>query len=214
MHEASPMVFLVAETMGIEDGIQAFLEAAGVSDWVSDAPTDVEKIIEVMARNCYKSFAPGLNRNVRKVREHNDVYIANVLKQGHGSVTEHSSVGFIFVDVSRVFTHELVRHRAGVAISQESLRFVRLHDLGLWIPFSIRDDEEAVRLFRETFEYLEARQLLLAEHFHLDDDGVDFHYKKQMTSAMRRIAPIGLATTIGWTANVRTLRWVIENRTS
>ena len=30
---------------------------------------------------------------------------------------------------------------------------------------------------------------------------------------MRRLAPIGLATTIGWTCNIRTLRWVIEART-
>ncbi len=30
---------------------------------------------------------------------------------------------------------------------------------------------------------------------------------------MRRVAPIGLATNIGWTANFRTLRWVLEMRT-
>ena len=37
-------------------------------------------------------------------------------------------------NVSRVATHELVRHRAGVAVSQESLRFVRLDDLPFWFP--------------------------------------------------------------------------------
>ena len=31
---------------------------------------------------------------------------------------------------------------------------------------------------------------------------------------MRRIAPDGLATTIGWSANPRTLRWVLEMRTA
>ena len=30
---------------------------------------------------------------------------------------------------------------------------------------------------------------------------------------MRRLAPIGLATTIGWSANRRTIRWVLEMRT-
>lgn len=30
---------------------------------------------------------------------------------------------------------------------------------------------------------------------------------------MRRIAPIGLATTIGWTVNMRTLRFVLALRT-
>ena len=31
---------------------------------------------------------------------------------------------------------------------------------------------------------------------------------------MRRIAPIGLATNIGWSCNIRTLRHVIEMRTA
>ena len=41
-----------------------------------------------------------------------------------------------------------------------------------------------------------------------------FHVKKEVTSALRRLAPIGLSTDIVWTANVRTLRHVIEMRTA
>ena len=41
-----------------------------------------------------------------------------------------------------------------------------------------------------------------------------FTKKKEVTSAMRRIAPIGVATAIGWSCNFRTLRFVIEQRTS
>jgi len=115
--------------------------------------------------------------------------------------------------VSRVFTHELVRHRPGVAISQESLRFVRLDGLGQWLPTVIREDEGAVEIFAETFKELESLQVELARHFKLDDPGVPMHKKKVITSAMRRIAPIGLATTIGWSANPRTIRWVLEMRT-
>ncbi|HNR37382.1 MAG TPA: FAD-dependent thymidylate synthase, partial [Candidatus Hydrogenedentes bacterium] len=37
--------------------------------------------------------------------------------------------------------------------------------------------------------------------------------KKKLTSAFRRIAPDGVATTIGWSSNFRTLRHVIERRT-
>jgi len=43
---------------------------------------------------------------------------------------------------------------------------------------------------------------------------VPFHVKKEVTSALRRLAPIGLSTDIIWTANVRTLRHVIEMRTA
>lgn len=213
MHRVEPKVFLVGETKLVEEGLQAYLEHIGIPDWTSDAKTDSEKLVEVMGRLCYRSFQPGLNKNVTKIREHNDEYLANIAKVKHGSVVEHAQVNFIFADVSRVFTHELVRHRVGVGISQESLRYVRLEDLGQWLPTIIREDDKAVEIFMKTFEQLEQLQLELAQHFKLDDPGVPFHHKKIVTSAMRRIAPIGLATTIGWSANIRTLRWVLEMRT-
>lgn len=213
MHTVEPKVFLVGETRIVESGLQAYLHHLGVPDWKSDAPSDTEKIIEVMGRLCYRSFEPGLNPNVTKVRERNDEYLANILRTRHGSVTEHPVVNFIFADVSRVFTHELVRHRAGVAMSQESLRFVRLDDLGQWLPTVIRESPEALEIFEKTFEHLEGLQIKLADLYKLDDPGVPFGTKKVVTSAMRRIAPTGLATTIGWSANIRALRWVVQMRT-
>lgn len=213
MHRVEPKVFLVGETRVVEEGLNAYLQHAGVPEWKSDAPTDSEKLVEVMGRLCYRSFEPGLNPNVTKVRKRNADYIANILNVKHGSVIEHPMVNFIFADVSRVFTHELVRHRAGVAISQESLRFVRLDDFGQWLPTVIQEDEVAISIFGKTFEQLEKLQLELAEHFKLDDPQMPFHKKKVITSAMRRIAPDGLATTIGWSANPRTIRWILEMRT-
>jgi len=213
MHKVEPKVFLVGETKIVKEGLSGFLKHVGVPKWKSDASTDLEKIIEVMGRLCYRSFEPGLNKNVKKVREHNKDYLENIKKVKHGSVIEHPVLNFIFTDVSRVFTHELVRHRAGTAISQESLRFVRLDDLGQWLPTVIYEDEKAVEIFVKTFKQLEKLQLEFAEHFKLDDEAMPFHKKKVITSAMRRIAPIGLATTIGWSANPRTLRWVLEMRT-
>ena len=152
MHKVEPKVFLLGETRIVEEGLRAYLEHLGVPDWQTDAPSDAEKLIEVMGRLCYRSFEPGLNPNVTKVREGSAVYLGNILKTAHGSVIEHPVVNFIFADVSRVFTHELVRHRAGTAISQESLRFVRLDNLGQWLPTVIREDEKAMEIFAQTFE--------------------------------------------------------------
>lgn len=213
MHKVEPRVFLIGETRIIEEGLQAYLDYLEIPDWTSDAPTDSEKVVEVMGRLCYRSFQPGMNKNVTKIREHNSEYIGNILQIKHGSVIEHPMMNFVFADVSRVFTHELVRHRAGVAISQESLRFVRLEDLGQWLPTVIRENEEAVEIFGDTFRHLEGLQIKLAQLFRLDDSGIPFKVKKVITSAMRRIAPIGLATTIGWSANPRTIRWTLEMRT-
>jgi thymidylate synthase (FAD) len=63
-------------------------------------------------------------------------------------------------------------------------------------------------------ERLEEFQGEAAAKLGIDEEGVPFHVKKEVTSALRRLAPIGLSTDIVWTANVRTLRHVIEMRTA
>ena len=208
-----PKVFLVGETRENGQGLRDYLDHIGVPYWAHTKPSlnDAELLIEVMGRLCYKSFEVGLNPNVTKIRESSADYLANIIKVKHGSVLEHASFSFIFADVSRVFTHELVRHRVGTAMSQESLRFVRLEEIDGWIPSCVREDTYAMEIFRSTFEELGSLQKLLGAAFNID--GLPFSEKKKITSAMRRLAPLGLPTTIGWTANVRTLRWVLEMRT-
>jgi len=110
-------------------------------------------------------------------------------------------------------THELVRHRPGVAISQESLRFVRLNDIPFWFPDWARADEELMERAAALLEQLEQFQLWMGDHFGLDNEGVPFHEKKHKTSFMRRFAPDGVATGLLWTANIRTLRHTVEART-
>lgn len=230
MRRVEPKVYPVAETGQLildsnteeSDYLKEYLEDVGAPDWETDAPSFGEELIEVAGRLCYRAFGTDLNANITKVREGNDKYLANILKVGHGSVLEHSSVTFIFTDVSRVFTHELVRHRLS-GFSQESLRFVRLTDLGLWLPPETLKEiakhcgQEVVDEFTEDIEtifgYLEKYQLKWAKDFKLDD-GKDFGYKKKATSMMRRAAPIGLATSIMWTTNHRNLRHVLTMRSA
>jgi thymidylate synthase (FAD) len=207
-----PKVFLIGETKIVEDGLRAYLEHIGVPDWTTDAPSDSERLCEVYGRICYRSFEPGLNPNVTRVRQGNNAYLSHVVEVGHGSVVEHPVLNFVFTDVSRVFTHELVRHRTGTAISQESLRFVRLDNLSAYLPSEIRENEQGMEIFVKTFEQLEELQRTLAEVYEVDS-AKTFDRKKKLTSAFRRIAPEGLATAIGWSCNFRTLRHVIERRT-
>ncbi|HEV7528136.1 MAG TPA: FAD-dependent thymidylate synthase [Solirubrobacteraceae bacterium] len=108
-------------------------------------------------------------------------------------------------------THELVRHRAGSAFSQESLRYVRLADIGFRVPPALEPVREQVLAI---VEQLEEFQVSAASELGIDEEGVPFHVKKEVTSALRRLAPIGLSTDIIWTANARTLRHVIEMRTA
>lgn len=212
MKFVEPKVFLVGETRIVEDGLSAYLDHIGVPTWNTNAPSDAEKLCEVMGRLCYRSFEPGLNPNVTRVRQGNDVYLGNIVDVGHGSVLEHGFMNFIFADVSRVVTHELVRHRAGTAISQESLRFVRLDKLSAYVPTHIRESEEGMEIYTKTIEQLEQIQLQLAQVFDIDN-AKQFDVKKKLTSAFRRVAPDGVATTIGWSCNFRALRHIIEHRT-
>lgn len=170
--------------------------------------SSAEVLAEFMGRLCYKSWAPGINPNVTKVRTSSLDYLQNTISKGHGSILEHGMFNFVFQNVSRTMTHELVRHRAGVAVSQESLRFVRLTDIDVVAP-----PEHQTPEFLTMVEQLEDYQKNQAEKFGLDQEGVPFSYKKEVTSALRRLAPIGLATHIGWSANLRTLRHVITMRT-
>jgi len=198
----------------VDEGLREYLTAAGAPRWHSDAASDADMLVEAAGRLCYRSWAPGLNPNVTKVREGNRDYVGNILRQRHGSVLEHASATFAFTGVSRVFTHELVRHRAGCAVSQESLRYVRLDEIPFWFPPSLRGDLEVVARGNALLRAMESFQKYMSERFKLDEPGVDFSVKKLLTSAMRRFAPIGLSTAILWTANLRALRHVVELRTA
>lgn len=214
MRRLTPKVFLVAETAITGNGMRDYLAHVGAPEWKSDAISDSEALMEFMGRLCYRSWKPGMNANVTKIREGNADYLGNIVKVKHGSVLEHPVTSWVFADVSRVFTHELVRHRAGAAYSQESLRFVRLTDLGLWLPPEAEAQPWLVELFEKTFRDMEELQRTMAERLGLDDEGRQFKEKKVLTSMMRRLAPDGLATTIGASFNFRSLRHIIEMRTA
>ena len=215
MRIVEPKVYMIAEPMVNYGMVDEYLSSVGATDWVAKhspmGHSDSEMLAEIAGRLCYKSWEPGLNANVTRVRADSADYLRNIIDVGHGSVLEHAQFTFIFKDVSRVFTHELVRHRVGVAISQESLRYVRLSDLDIRLPEVLEPHRERVVSIVETLEEFQSD---MAEEFGLDDAGVPFHYKKEVTSALRRLAPIGLTTDMMWSANIRTLRHVIESRTA
>ena len=218
MRSVEPEVFLVARPKVDYDAMAAYLREVGGERWLErldrdQLGNDAQDLAEFAGKMCYRSWEPGLNPNVRKVRDDQAEYLQNILKQQHGSVLEHVSFTFVLHNVSRVFTHELVRHRPGTAVSQESLRFVRLDELPFWFPEWALEDAELMKRATALLTELEQFQLWMAGHFGLDDDGTKMHEKKHKTSFMRRFAPEGVATGLVWTANIRTLRHTIEART-
>ena len=218
MKTVRPEVYLISRPRLDYAAVADYLREVGGASWLERLDTgrldnDALNLAEFAGRLCYRSWEPGLNPNVTRIHAEQDGYLANILAQAHGSVLEHVSFSFALHNISRVATHELVRHRPGTAISQESLRYVRLTDIPFWFPDWAREDPELIERATDMLERMEEFQRWLAGHFGLDETGVPFHEKKHKTSFMRRFAPDGLATGMVWTANVRALRHTIEART-
>ena len=214
MKQVKPFVVKIAETIVDHQAMTDVLRALRVSEpsvekFLSSRGTDAQTLTEFAGRMCYESYEPGLNPNVTRIRESPIEYFANILKKGDGSILEHGFVSFAFLNISRVCSHEIVRHRVGTAVSQESLRYVRPTQIGVWIPDEL--DENQKKAMAQAVEDTEGAYRRLEREIPWDSLSMDA--KKRLTSALRRILPDGLATNMIWSANHRTLRWVIEMRT-
>jgi thymidylate synthase (FAD) len=96
------------------------------------------QLIELAGRTAYQS------RN--KITDDSAAKFVKMLRdRGHESVLEHSAMTVEFNNVSRGFTHELVRHRL-MAITQESTRYVDESDFRVVIPPDKDPDEKLVEL--------------------------------------------------------------------
>lgn len=216
MKFVEPQVYLIGQTSIDLPQVRRMLKTIGGStalSWLektaSNSSSNGELLTEIAGRICYKSFGVGLNPNVTKIRPSSREYIENTLAKGDGSIFEHASCTFAFINVSRIFTHELVRHRVGVAISQESLRYVRPTELAFWLPPELADKKMEFTAIVEKME--EGYRELEASY---DWEKMNFDQKKRVTSGLRRVLPDGMATSIIWSANHRTIRHVITMRTA
>jgi thymidylate synthase (FAD) len=71
--------------------------------------------------------------------------IGSVVESGHGSTIEHVVFTFAISGVSRTLSHQLVRHRAGVAFDQQSQRYVKFKGAATMLPHSIAEGDEGLR---------------------------------------------------------------------
>lgn len=120
--------------------------------------------------------------------------IKQAIAMGHESVLEHASISFSISGVSRVLTHQMVRHRIA-AYSQLSGRIIVLpewvkpEDLPQWVI------DEAMPHTNALFE--------LAQRAH--QQGVK-------TESCRYFLPFGQKTNIVWTMNLRECLHVFKLR--
>lgn len=208
-----PKSFLIAETAVDRAAMSAALQQLGVTGWESDAATDADLLTEFAGKSCYMSFDTSLNQNLTKVggRANHDYIQQGIVANHHGSVLEHSGVTFFITNVSRIVTHELVRHRAGTAFSQTSGRYVRLDKVDMYLPKDLAGNPAVVDIFKNAVSQMEDNARALAAATNIDTLG--FAIKKRLTSAFRRLIGNGQANHIVVTANHRAWRHMIEMRT-
>ena len=105
-----------------------------------------ERTVALAARLCYSPT--GLAELKEKIGS-GDIrqFIDKIMSLGHHSVLEHASFTFGVEGISRVTSHQLVRHRVA-SYSQQSQRYVsHVERFDAVIPPSIDSNEEAKRIF-------------------------------------------------------------------
>ena len=152
-----------------------------------------EETIARAASTCYDSVPKELDK-ARKM-------IAAIIKSGHESCIEHSSATFEIDGISRVVTHELVRHRIGFAYSQRSQRYVDEANPSFVIPEEIEVNETAKALFEDAMRYAWEKYKALQ----------DLGFKNEMA---RYVLPNACCTKIVVTADFRAWRNFLKLRLS
>jgi thymidylate synthase (FAD) len=111
-------------------------------------------LIYTACRTCYSELAPeeifrrALDGEIDQQKMQK--LIQGVIESGHGSTIEHVVFTFGISGVSRTLSHQLVRHRAGVAFDQQSQRYVKFKGAATMLPATIEDaDPELRRRYEE-----------------------------------------------------------------
>ena len=127
-----------------------------------------EKLVASAAKLCYspvgvENIMDGLDE------EKVDKFLSMLMDLGHESPIEHVVFTFGVEGVSRVLTHQLVRHRVGCSYSQQSQRYVRLEQFEYIMPPEIERIPAAKERFMKAMEedqraYSELAELLRKEH--------------------------------------------------
>jgi len=115
-----------------------------------DYTPEPERVVAMAARLCYS--ASGAEELAEKL---SDDQVRKMVKKmvslGHASTIEHVSFTFGIEGVSRVLTHQLVRHRIA-SYDQQSQRYVAAHGFQYITPHTIAENPEAKAKFDHLLE--------------------------------------------------------------
>ncbi|VVM89044.1 Flavin-dependent thymidylate synthase [Pseudomonas fluorescens] len=209
MKVSSPIVRSIAKSSIDFDAIQEFLDSEKMVWQRTTDSKSSDDLVEFSGRICYMSFGQ------RQSPRSNQEYILNLIDSGHGSVLEHASWTFIVSGVSRGFTHQLVRHRAGFSYSQLSQQYYDESDADFVAPPSLKKDSplykkwlQAMRSSVELYRELIASAKILS----ISNSFSNKEKLRELRTTARSILPNAIETKLVFTANARALRHFLITR--
>jgi len=162
------------------------------------------ELIELAGRTSYQSRHKITKDSAKK-------FIKMLIKRGHESVLEHSAMTVEFNNVSRGFTHEIVRHRLA-SFTQESTRYVSKNNFKVVIPPDKDKDEKIVDL-----KLPDGKKIKVSFQEWMDLNEKMYQGLKKAgwkTEDARQVLPIGIVSQIVVTANFREWRHIFKLRTA
>lgn len=212
----SANIRLIGQQVLFDSEVNDFTDEAGFERWVHNIPLLGEEIengaqlSEVAGRICYTAFGS------KQRHQNTDDYIRNIIRQNHGSVLEHAVFTFMVSGISRTLSHELIRHRVGMAVSELSQRYVDLKDVNFVRPPDIWATEEYDIWEKACNASLEAYAQLvevLAEKMKKEHPTMSLtDRRKHVRQAARSVLPGCTETMMVLTINARTIRHILELR--
>jgi thymidylate synthase (FAD) len=154
-------------------------------------------LIYTACRTCYSELEPdeifrrAVDREVDPAKQQK--LIQGVIESGHGSTIEHVVFTFGISGVSRTLSHQLVRHRAGVAFDQQSQRYVKYKGASTMLPATVEDADPSLR--RRYEEQIEGSLELYGEMLAAGVPGEDARF----------VFPNATRTNLVMTTNLRAL---------
>ena len=176
-----------------------------------------EQLTKIAGQTCYLSFGPGRTWNKDAGK-----YFDNIIFSGHGSVLEHANFTFLLWGVSRSFTHELVRHRAGCGYSQVSQRYVSGRVLRFVERIEYQSDKTLHLLFEQRIDRAFAEYTQMANYLYESQNKGEkilsgeakTDLRKKVQQVARSLLPNETEAPIVVTANIRAWRHMINMRAS
>lgn len=172
-------------------------------------------IAKTAGQLCYLSFGPNRTKNAEGAKYHGNIKLSR-----HGSVLEHPQYSFLIYGIGRDFTHELVRHRVGVAYSQVSQRYVDGKTLRFVERPEYQNHDKLHYRFEKRIDYFTREYAEIAEILMELQAGGDVtltgdkrtERRKKVNQAARSSLPNETEAPIMFSGNVRAIRHVIEMR--